>query len=120
MSQVRKGPGDARAELFGGTGTVTVWNLLGRAAAPPFSAVLSCELDPGGSVGRHVQQRDPEIVLGLEGDGVATVDEDAFPLGPGDVVYLAHGQVLSIANRSAEAPLRYLIIKAVAPTPRGS
>ncbi|MCA9609605.1 MAG: cupin domain-containing protein [Myxococcales bacterium] len=120
MSIVRKGPGDARTELFGGEKTVTVWNLLGRLAAPPFSAVLSCELDPGGSVGRHVQQRDPEIVVGLEGDGEATVDDATHSLGPGDVVYLAHGQVLSIANRSTETPLRYLIIKALAPTPRES
>ncbi len=117
---VKKGPGDARTALFGGVGTVTVWNLLGRASAPPFSAVLSCELDPGGSVGRHVQQKDPEIVIGLEGDGEASVDGTAHRLGPGDVVHLAHGQVLAIANRSADAPLRYLIIKAEATTPRGS
>ncbi|MCB9594108.1 MAG: cupin domain-containing protein [Sandaracinaceae bacterium] len=111
--RIEKGPGDARAELFGGRGTVTVWNLLGRRAAPPFSAVLSCELEPGGSVGRHVQQRDPEIVIGLEGDGEATVDDTAHPLGPGDVVHLGHGQVLAITNRSDDAPLRYLIIKAM-------
>ncbi|MBX3270187.1 MAG: cupin domain-containing protein [Sandaracinaceae bacterium] len=117
--ELRKGPGDARTALFGGEGTVTVYNLLTR-AAPPFSAVLACELEPGGSVGRHVQQRDPELVLGLEGDGEATVDDTPWPLGPGDLVYLAHGQVLSIANRSREAPLRYLIIKALATTPRGS
>ena len=49
------GPGDRREALFGGKGAVTVWNLLGRTPAPPFTAVLSCELDPGGSVGRHRQ-----------------------------------------------------------------
>lgn len=121
--RIEKGPGDARRELFGGRGTVTVWNLLGRRLASPFSAVLSCELDPGGSVGRHVQQRDPEVVIGLEGDGEATVDDAVHPLGPGDVVYLAHGQVLAIENRSSDAPLRYLIIKAQAEsaaTSRGS
>ena len=30
----------------------------------------------------------------------------------GAVIYLAHGQTLSIHNRSAEEPLRYLMIKA--------
>lgn len=107
-----KGRGDRREELFGGRGAVSVWNLLGARTAPPFTAVLSCELDPGGSVGRHVQQADPEIVIGLEGDGEATVDEQVWPLGPGDVVHLGHGQVLSITNLSEDAPLRYLIIKA--------
>jgi len=50
-------------------------------------------------------------VIGLEGDGAATVNDDSFDLCPGDVVHLEHGEVLSITNRSAEAPLRYLIIK---------
>ena len=85
---------------------------MGRAAAPPFSAVLSCELEAGSSVGRHVQQRDPEIVIGLDGDGEATVNDEPWPLGPGDVVYLKHGDVLAIFNRSDVTPLRYLIIKA--------
>ena len=110
--RLEKGPSDARTKLFGGEETVTVWNLLGRAAAPPFSAVLSCELDPGGSVGTHVQQQDPEIVIGLEGDGEALVDDEAQPLGPGDVVHLALGSTLAIRNRSEAEPLRYLIIKA--------
>lgn len=44
---------DARAALFGGEGTVRVWDLGGRVGA--LSAVLFCELEPGGRVGRHVQ-----------------------------------------------------------------
>lgn len=99
-------------ELFGGEGTTLVWNLLGELSASPFSAVLSCELPPMGSVGKHVQQRDPEIVVGLSGHGEAEVDEQAHSLGPGCVVYLAHGQTLSIRNLSKTDPLCYLIIKA--------
>ena len=110
--RIEKGRGDRRTELFGGVGSVTVWNLLGRASAPPFSAVISCELDAGSSVGRHVQQDDPEIVIGLGGDGEATVNDVAQPLGPGYVVHLKHGDVLAIFNRSDVAPLSYLIIKA--------
>ena len=110
--RLEKGPSDARTDLFGGEKTVHVWNLLGRAAAPPFSAVLSCELDPGGLVGAHVQQQDPEIVIGLEGNGEAQVNQASYALGPGDVVYLPLGATLAIVNHSDEAPLRYLIIKA--------
>jgi quercetin dioxygenase-like cupin family protein len=84
---------DRREGLFGGEGAVLVWDLLRGAGAEPFSAVLACELEPGGRVGRHVQQRDPEIVIGLEGEGTAEVDG------------------LAIRNRSREAPLRYLIVK---------
>lgn len=110
--QVANGNGDRREALFGGKGAVTVWNLLGRTQAPPFTAVLSCELDPGGSVGKHHQQHFPEIVLGLEGDGRATVNGNAQPLVPGAVVYLPLGATLEIANLSEDAPLRYVIIKA--------
>ena len=109
---IKKGEGDRREALFGGQKAVTVWNLLGKTQAGPFTAVLSCELEPGGSVGRHHQQYFPEIVLGVEGDGVATVDGDARPLTPGEVVFLPLGSSLAIENRSGEEPLRYLIIKA--------
>ena len=105
------GPPDCRANLFGGRGLVRVWSLLGAPAAP-FTAVLSCELEAGASVGRHQQEDFAEIVVGLGGTGVATVNDTTHALGPGDVVHLPLGAVLSIANRSADAPLWYLIIKA--------
>jgi quercetin dioxygenase-like cupin family protein len=101
-----------RADLFGGSGEVAVWDLLGGRATPPFGAVLACELAPGGSVGKHRQQELPEVVIGLEGDGEASVNGVAQPLGPGDVAHLPLGAVLAITNRSATAPLRYLIVKA--------
>lgn len=111
---MRKGPVDVRAALFGGTGDVRVWNLLAdfKRAPHPFTAVLSCELDPGGSVGRHVQQQFPEIVVGLSGDGEALVDGKPLALGEGDVVHLPLGSKLELRNRSDVAPLSYLIIKA--------
>ena len=115
--ELKKGPSDRRTALFGGRGSVTVWNLLGAAAPEPFSAVLSCELDPDGVVGEHAQQRDPEIVIGLSGDGEAVVSGASLPLGPGDVVHLPFGATLAIRNRSRDAPLRYLIIKAKASPP---
>lgn len=111
---VRRGAATRRESLFGGRGAVLVWDLLGGSPAPPFSAVLSCELDPGGSVGAHVQERDPEIVIGLEGDGEVEVSGRPRTLGPGDVVHLPLGGVLTIRNRSKAEPLRYLIIKAAA------
>lgn len=105
-------PSFVRAALFGGQGSVQVWDLLRGAALPPFMAVLGCELEPGGSVGRHQQQQFPEVVIGLAGEGEAEVDGQPRRLGPGDVVHLPHGAVLAIRNRSSAEPLRYLIVKA--------
>ncbi len=100
-----------RTGLFGGTGTVKVWSLLTE-RAEPFTAVLSCELDPEGHVGRHLQQEFPEIVIGVEGQGEATIGGVRRALGPGDTVYLPLGEVMELRNLSASEPLRYLIIKA--------
>jgi quercetin dioxygenase-like cupin family protein len=109
---VHRGGTDVRTALFGGTGSVRVSDLLGPRVTPPFSAVLFCELDPGGSVGAHQQQRDPELVLGLEGKGEASVQGSAASLEPGSVVYVPFGATLSLRNLSTSESLRYLIIKA--------
>ena len=108
---IEAGDPDLRIDLFGGRGEVRVWSLL-RRAAEPFTAILSCELVPGGSVGEHCQEEFAEIVIGVDGEGEATVDGAAHRLHAGDVVYLPLGSVLSIVNRLDEAPLRYLIVKA--------
>jgi len=106
-----KPPHLIHTDLFGGRGQVLVWSLL-AGPAEPFTAVLRCELAPAGTVGNHVQQEFPEIVIGVEGDGAALVDGTELPLQGGDVVSLPRGSVLSIVNRSETEPLRYLIVKA--------
>jgi quercetin dioxygenase-like cupin family protein len=108
---LEKGPVDVRENLFGGAGAVRVSSLL-RGEAEPFTAILSCELDAGGSVGRHVQQEFAEVVIGVSGSGEATVDEQPLPLRAGDVVHVPLGAVLSIDNRDSQQSLCYLIIKA--------
>lgn len=108
---IEKGDPDLRIDLFGGRGEVRVWSLL-QAPAEPFTAVLSCELVPGGTVGRHRQEEFAEVVIGVEGVGEATVDDATLPLCAGDAVYLPLGSVLSITNRSDEVKLTYLIVKA--------
>jgi quercetin dioxygenase-like cupin family protein len=111
---MRKGLGDpARREgLFGGVGEVLVWDLLGGASLPPFTAALACELAPGGRVGTHRQEHDPEIVVVTEGEGEAELDGRPVPIAVGTLIALPLGSTLALTNRSAEAPLRYLIVKA--------
>jgi quercetin dioxygenase-like cupin family protein len=108
---IEKGAPGVRKDLFGGRGEVRVWSLL-DADAGPFTAILSCELAPAGSVGPHVQQECPEVVIGVEGNGQVTVDGRVQSLCSGDAIYLPLGSVLAIENRSSDGPLRYLIVKA--------
>jgi quercetin dioxygenase-like cupin family protein len=113
---MRKGLGNPwrREALFGGTGEVLVWDLMGGGKFPPFTAVLACELAPGGRVGVHRQEHYPEIVVVIEGAGTAEVDGAQCALEIGVVIALPLGSTLSLANPSDTQPLRYLIVKAEA------
>lgn len=105
-------PNDTRRELFGGKGAVQVWDLLAGRPLAPFTAVLACELEAGGSVGRHFQQRDPEIILCAQGDGEIAIDGHPRPFPPGELAMLPQGSSMALRNLSETAPLRYFIIKA--------
>lgn len=87
-----------------------VWDLGARTA--PFTAVLWCELEPGGRVGKHRQDTDDEVVIVVEGEGVLYVDGKAFASVRGSAVALPLGGALEIDNASADTPLRYVIVKA--------
>jgi quercetin dioxygenase-like cupin family protein len=97
--------------LHGGEGTVRVADLLHPHELPPFTAVLWCELEPGARVGRHQQQRDPEILVCIDGEGTVEVDGVTRPLVRGLTVLLPFGSALALRNPGDE-PLVYLIVKA--------
>ncbi len=106
----RNHPHDVREALFGGSERVRVWDLA-PSPAPPFAAVLACELEPGGSVGTHLQEHSPEILVGLEGTGSVHVNGEHVAFGAGRVVELPLGHTLAVPNASNAEPLRYLIVK---------
>ena len=91
-----------------------MWSLL-RTTMPPFDCALGCELEPGGNVGVHVQDKCSEIVICIEGAGEACVNDEVTALAPGVVVALPLGDELALSNTSKTHPLRYVIVKAVAP-----
>lgn len=102
--------GHPRRDLFGGTGVVRVWNLGGQ--VPPFTAVLWCELEGGGRVGKHRQETDDEVVVVVAGRGSIRVDGVEQAVGPGSSVGVRLGALLEIENGEPAAPLQYLIVKA--------
>lgn len=113
MTEPKPRTTDRRVDLFGGKGEVLVTDLVGsNPLTAPFTAVLACQLAPGGSVGTHVQQRDAEIVVFMDGEGTVEVGGVPQDVTPGSVVSLPFGRSLALRNRSATEPLTYLIIKA--------
>lgn len=91
-----------------------VWDLAPNPSTP-FTAVLACELEPGGSVGTHRQEHYPEVVIGIEGAGSVEVNGVRAAFESGSVVELPCGHTLALANGSELEPLRYLIVKARGP-----
>ena len=79
---------------------------------PPFGAVLACELEGAGSVGAHVQQEFTEVLIVIEGEGMAQVAGSRLLMQPGVVLEIPLGQTLALENTSPRSPLRYLIVKA--------
>jgi mannose-6-phosphate isomerase-like protein (cupin superfamily) len=102
---------DVREALFGGKRCVRVWDLAPNPEAP-FAAVLACELEPAGSVGTHLQEQFPEIVICVEGTGSVQVNGVRSEFASGATAALPLGHTLSITNESSDSPLRYLIVKA--------
>ncbi|MFO0663648.1 MAG: cupin domain-containing protein [Polyangiaceae bacterium] len=101
---------DVRKALFGGSGEVRVWMLLGP-VVPPFDCALACELSVGGSVGKHIQETCAEVLVFVEGEGEVTVADMTGMMRPSATVVVPQGETLSIRN-TGNIPLRYLIIKA--------
>lgn len=106
----RDEPHDVRAGLFGGSGSVRVWNAV-PSPIPPFRAVLACELEPGASVGPHVQAEFAELVIVVSGEGRGSVNARHHALASGVVLELPLGDTLALENVSATEPLRYFIVK---------
>jgi uncharacterized cupin superfamily protein len=102
-----RGPVEVRKALFGGRGTVKVWN---AAEVPPgFEVALACELSARGSVGPHAQEHCDELVIGISGRGTARVDGVRHVLTAGVVIAVPQGSVLELTAGATK--LQYLIVK---------
>jgi quercetin dioxygenase-like cupin family protein len=112
LGRLWRGPADIRKALFGGTGEVSVSNLVATPPAP-FDCALGCVLSPGGSVGTHVQSECAELVIVISGTGVATVAGADVPLRAGVTVAVPLGATLAFQADDIE-PLYYVIVKAKA------
>tara|TARA_B110000037_G_scaffold212172_1_gene264600 strand:+ start:147 stop:467 length:321 start_codon:yes stop_codon:yes gene_type:complete len=96
--------------LFGGNGIVEIESRL-KEGSFPFSAILLCKLEACGSIGKHRQQRDSELVIGISGQGMITINSKTEELIVKTSVFVPFGAVLSIENKSETEPLEYWIIK---------
>ena len=110
MQLIDQGRVYSKQNLFKGSGTVHIKDLLGQQKSS-FQAVLACRLEPEAGVGTHLQMHADELIIIQQGQGQAYIDKKSFILTTGVVLHLTQGQTLSLHNTSTEEDLVYHIIK---------
>ncbi len=67
------------------------------------------EVEPGCSVRKHVHDHNEEVIIVLDGDGMATIDGAVHPRHSGTILYLAPGSRHQFKNQG-NTPLRFCFV----------
>ncbi len=98
-----------RAAIRGGAGRGTVRDYLAVGEMAGVRFVSRVTLEPGASVGVHPHPREEELYVILEGTGTARVDDEGFPVGPGDAFLCKAGHRHGLCN-DGPGPLAFLAV----------
>lgn len=79
------------------SGSLTVWNQIGKASGAKAISLRILEFGPGTSPELRNHSSD-EVLFLLEGSCIVVIDGDAYELGPDTGVYLRPGQTLRVEN----------------------
>lgn len=90
-------PGE-RENIRGGVGKGTNWDYLRPGEMAGVLASSRVTLEPGASIGVHPHLHEDEIYLVLEGHGTGILDEESFPVAPGDAFLCKAGHRHGLAN----------------------
>ena len=87
--------------------------LVGPEGGAPNFHMRHFEVAPGGHTPHHQHDYEHEILV-LRGRGVAVSEQGEWPIGPGDVIYVAPNEVHQFRN-TADEPLEF---SCLIPAPR--
>ena len=79
------------------TGSLKVWNHIGKASGADAISLRILEFGPGTSPVLHNRESD-EVLYLLEGSCTVVIDGNAYDLGPDTGVYLQPGQTMRVEN----------------------
>ena len=97
----------AEVTMEGSAGCRVRW-LIGDADHAPNFAMREFEVAPGGHTPRHFHDYEHEVYV-LAGRGIVMDGDQERPLNPGDVVFVAPGDVHQFHNTGQE-PMRFLCL----------
>lgn len=109
-------PPEERHRIREGEGRALLRPYLRKGEMAGVDFVSLVTLDPGASIGRHPHPAEEEFYLVLEGRGQATLDGEAFPVGPGDAFLCRASHSHGLRN-TGEGPLTFLAVLAPARNP---
>ena len=103
---------DQRAQMRGGTGTVTIEHLLNQSDFSPGANCRLCAkltLPPGASIGPHEHLTEDEVYYITAGEGLLDDGETQTRVTVGDAILTGNGASHSIAN-TGETDLEFLAV----------
>lgn len=104
------------ASCHGGRGEVYAQELMGRQdSACGFHFMHDTVVPVGGSIGRHQHIHNEEVYYLLEGEALMYLDDQRYPMYPGDVAMVGDGHTHEIIN-AGDVPLRIIVVEAGEPT----
>jgi len=65
-------------------------------------------LEPGTTIAEHPHEGNEELYMILEGTGIALLDGERYPVGPGDTYICGDGHTHGIEN--GDAPMRMIVV----------
>ena len=95
--------------LFGGTGIVRIV-IPEESPIDPFRSFKLYSLDPQAQIGKHQNQRDVTLLLGIDGSGSVIVNDTMIPMRKGSSISIPQKASLSIHNGSRQKPLQFWMI----------
>lgn len=73
------------------------------------SQLVVMSIPPGGEVGEETHKYAEQTLFFLSGTGVGSLDDESFPIGPGDVVVVVPGTKHNFKNTGTEALKIYTV-----------
>lgn len=112
MRRIRKELPETRlSQIRGGKGSALRRDYLGPGEMAGVEFVSLLTLEPGASIGDHPHQKEEELYLVLEGEGLGRLDGESFPVGPGDAYLCKASHSHGLVNLGPKA-LRFLAVLA--------
>lgn len=74
-----------------------------------FAQLVVMSIPPGGAIGEEVHDHVDQVLAFVEGDGVAIIEGEESPVGPGRVVHVPAGTRHDFQNRGTAALKLYTV-----------